>query len=158
MTVDMSDSLQDLTDSQKTLLLKLRDDLGQAHLFEGNPKTLASLAKQLEQLDEAYTDGGLEGYIQNARRLLENSAKGVNPLEGWKPSVPKGECLELGTDEYKETEKEGLCELGNTGFVLVAGGLGERLGYGGIKVSISIGVFVKTLSMSCTFYSHMCRL
>jgi UDP-sugar pyrophosphorylase len=40
----------------------------------------------------------------------------------------------LGTDEYNKTEKIGLRELGKCGFVLVAGGLGERLGYKGIKV------------------------
>ena len=51
------------------------------------------------------------------------------------PSVPKGQAYKLGSKEYLKTEKEGIKELGNVGFVLVAGGLGERLGYSsGIKV------------------------
>lgn len=58
----------------------------------------------------------------------------MNPLDGWKPSVPDGSAFELGTPEYKKTEKKGIRELGKVGFVLVAGGLGERLGYSGAKV------------------------
>jgi UDP-sugar pyrophosphorylase len=63
-----------------------------------------------------------------------DSKDGVNPLEGWKPSVPAGSAFELGTPEYTKMEKKGIRELGKVGFVLVAGGLGERLGYGGAKV------------------------
>lgn len=55
-------------------------------------------------------------------------------MDGWKPSVPSGEAFEIGTPEYKKTEKKGIKELGKVGFVLVAGGLGERLGYSGAKV------------------------
>ena len=35
-------------------------------------------------------------------------------------------------------EDEGLKELHKTGFVLIAGGLGERLGYGGIKLDLPV--------------------
>ena len=88
----------------------------------------------METLNEEYCDGGLDGYIRYARMLLEDSRKGVNPLQGWRPSVPQGQLFELGTAEYQETEERGLQELGSVGFVLVAGGLGERLGYSNIKV------------------------
>ena len=50
--------------------------------------------------------------------------------------VPKGETLELGTEKYDALEAKGLNLIGKTGFVLVAGGLGERLGYNGIKVEL----------------------
>lgn len=63
-----------------------------------------------------------------------DSKEGVNPLDGWKPSIPTGASFELGTTEYTKMEKKGLKELGKVGFVLVAGGLGERLGYSGAKV------------------------
>lgn len=66
--------------------------------------------------------------------MLAKSQAGENPLEGWTPSVPTGKLFEIGTKEYAEAEKIGLGEVGACGFVLVAGGLGERLGYGGIKV------------------------
>ena len=55
-------------------------------------------------------------------------------MDGWKPSIPDGQAFEIGTDKYTKVEKKGLRELGKVGFVLVAGGLGERLGYSGAKV------------------------
>jgi UDP-sugar pyrophosphorylase len=135
---DFETSLLVLTPSQRELVKKL-NDADQSHLFEGfttssSPAVRRQLAKQLESLDEAYRDGGLLGYISNAKTLLESSRQGVNPLEGWVPSVPQGETFELGTKEYAETEALGMEQLGSVGFVLVAGGLGERLGYGSIKV------------------------
>lgn len=41
-------------------------------------------------------------------------------------------------DNWLKYEEIGLQELHQTAFVLVAGGLGERLGYPGIKVSLPI--------------------
>jgi UDP-sugar pyrophosphorylase len=35
-------------------------------------------------------------------------------------------------------EHEGVKELHKTGFVLIAGGLGERLGYSGIKIDLPV--------------------
>lgn len=136
---DFEKALEVVTPSRKELLIKLKQAAGQAHLFTAFTSSASKndrcrLAKQLESLDKAYSDGGLIGYIQNAKKLLENSAKGVNPLEGWTPHVPTGETFELGTSEYDETERIGMTELGSVGFVLVAGGLGERLGFSSIKV------------------------
>jgi UDP-sugar pyrophosphorylase len=133
------DAINKLPTSHKDLVQKLcSEELGQSHLFEAwsdaTPKMQRQCAEQLEDLDKAYTDGGLAGYIKNAKGLLENSRKGVNPLEGWEPSVPEGGLFELGSKEYAETEAIGMEALGSVGFVLVAGGLGERLGYSSIKV------------------------
>lgn len=50
--------------------------------------------------------------------------------------VPSGVALEPGTAEYFEQERLGISQLGKCGFVLVAGGLGERLGFSGIKLSL----------------------
>lgn len=52
--------------------------------------------------------------------------------------------MEFGTKEYYHLELLGLQILQQSGFVLVAGGLGERLGYNGIKVSLP----VETLTMT----------
>ena len=41
-----------------------------------------------------------------------------------------------GTPDFKAKEALGLNELGKVGFVLVAGGLGERLGYSDIKIGL----------------------
>jgi UDP-sugar pyrophosphorylase len=136
------DAMAVLTPYQKQLVTTLYSDYGQEHLFherhfnsKSPPSMRRQLAKQLEVLDQEYVDGGLGGYIKNVRTLLNNSRNNVNPLDGWQPtSLASGASLELGTPQYKEMEAKGLPELGSVGFVLVAGGLGERLGYSGIKV------------------------
>lgn len=48
--------------------------------------------------------------------------------------VPSGEVLNFGDDNFVSLEAAGIKEARNAAFVLVAGGLGERLGYKGIKV------------------------
>lgn len=55
----------------------------------------------------------------------------MNPFEGYVPSVPSGATLDYASPEFLELEVEGLREAGRAAFVLVAGGLGERLGYSG---------------------------
>lgn len=145
----MEEALSVLTDSQKNLLLDLSNNYGQKHLvgdgfLQASAADRRAFGQQLEHLHNDYKSGGtddenvvgLMAYIRNARKLLDASARGVNPLEGWEPSVPPhGARVEFGTDEYNRLESLGLDHLGSVGFVLVAGGLGERLGYSGIKVS-----------------------
>jgi hypothetical protein len=121
--------------------------LDQAHLFDSwaDPSTTDEMKKQLvsqlNDLNSSYP-GSLATYISNARKLLEDSKIGVNPLEGWKPTVPTGQAFEIGTKEYDTVEAVGLKELGSVGFVLVAGGLGERLGYSDIKVRTMGSIFL----------------
>ena len=80
--------------------------------------------------------GGLKQYVENARKLLAESKAGVNPLEGWSPAVPDGAWLPYASNEFLEHEKFGLGELDGCCFVLVAGGLGERLGFSGVKFEL----------------------
>jgi UDP-N-acetylglucosamine pyrophosphorylase len=145
LPVAVESSLSILTDEQQTLI-KLLCSKGQTHIFEpwasaSNADKIA-LATQLVSLDKAYPSNGLSGYIENARDLLAKSKAGLNPLEGWTPSIPTGQAFTIGTDEYNQVEAVGMKELGAVGFVLVAGGLGERLGYGDIKVSCTLTTIV----------------
>jgi UDP-sugar pyrophosphorylase len=138
-------------------LLETLNQAGQSHIFskwlqdcqdttvdsaEAKKKQIHEAILQLEDLNSSYP-GGLVQYMQNARNLLEGSKLGVNPLADWTPSVPSaGETLQVASMSTRivETEELGLktvVEAGGIGFVLVAGGLGERLGYNGIKVGIS---------------------
>ena len=144
-------SLSLFTPSQQELAKRLCDLPGttnQRHLFENwssDPEfdeRKKALMSKLEMVDQSYPDGGLIRYLNNAVFLLEKSRKGENLLEGWVPSVPKGETFVVGTDAFIDTEKLGLDEVGKCGFVLVAGGLGERLGYGDIKVSCVLGRWI----------------
>lgn len=70
------------------------------------------------------------------------SKQGANPLDGFVPSVPEGEKFQLGTEDYSATEAIGMTQLGKVGFILVAGGLGERLGYNGTKVRERIEILL----------------
>ncbi|XP_021896375.1 UDP-sugar pyrophosphorylase [Carica papaya] len=51
-------------------------------------------------------------------------------------TVPTGEVLTFGDDNFINLEETGVKEAQKAAFVLVAGGLGERLGYNGIKVAL----------------------
>jgi hypothetical protein len=147
--IGLTSAKQHLTEAQFNLCENLAR-LGQDHLFESwdsmPPATKRKLAQQLQDLDEEYGagSGGLLWYIRNARVLLENSRQGVNPLKGWTPTLPTGQVFEFGTKEYEETEALGIQQLGAVGFVLVAGGLGERLGYGNIKLSLPTEMTTET--------------
>eukprot|EP00727_Mastigamoeba_balamuthi_P011383 m51a1_g6868 putative udp-sugar pyrophosphorylase-like (617) ;mRNA; f:161448-163945 len=119
----------------------------QSHLFAGweapgtNDAAKHAMLAQARALDASYP-GGLRGYTSNARALLESSRAGKNPFEGFVPGVPRGEQLAYGSEQFVSYEKIGLPEVSDSAFVLVAGGLGERLGYSGIKVALT--------SESCT--------
>mmetsp|Transcript_19608 Transcript_19608/g.38760 ORF Transcript_19608/g.38760 Transcript_19608/m.38760 type:complete len:765 (-) Transcript_19608:350-2644(-) len=149
----LESSMSDFTAAQQEIAKKLchlPGSTNQRHLFEqwstsptDVPKKKAFMEK-LESIDKSYPDGGLIGYLTNAVALLEKSKRGENPLEGWVPSVPKGEAFEIGTEAFLETEKLGLEEVGRCGFVLVAGGLGERLGYSGIKIGLPTELATET--------------
>jgi len=122
-------------------LIKGLCQAGQTHLFNDwdvlgkcDSEKKAFIA-QLMKLNSSYP-GGIVKYCFTAQQLLSDAAKGINPLAGWTPEVPKGVSLEPGTPEYEAKEAVGLAELGSVGFVLVAGGLGERLGYSGIKIGL----------------------
>lgn len=54
------------------------------------------------------------------------------------PSVPEGEKLDFGSEHFRELERAGVAAAAGCAFVLVAGGLGERLGYSGIKVALPV--------------------
>ena len=132
---------QDARDSVavgRDLLKELVERLGQEHLVEGwqqgvDEEGKRRLLLQLQAL-HASINGGLLAYVRRARALLRDSQEGKNPLEGYKPSIPTGHKLKLGSDEFAEYEAAGVAT--KCGFVVVAGGLGERLGYSGIKLEL----------------------
>ena len=124
---------------------------GQSHLFAGwpapgeNDSDKKGLIAQLMESDSLY-GGGIPQYVANARALLAASKAGTNPLEGYRPVIPSGETLTAHTDEWAAAETAGLAAIGKCGFMLVAGGLGERLGYSGIKIALP------TETSSCRCY------
>ncbi|XP_065881926.1 UDP-sugar pyrophosphorylase [Euphorbia lathyris] len=124
-------------------LAKILVDLGQTHLFEHWPEPgvdddgKKALFEQVVLLNSSYP-GGLASYVKTARQLLADSKTGKNPFDGFTPSVPTGENLTFGNETFIKFEEAGVREAQNAAFVLVAGGLGERLGYNGIKVALPV--------------------
>lgn len=87
---------------------------------------------------DSVTPTGIVKYCERARKLLADSANNVNPYDKFRPEVPSGCFLKPGTSEFDDMEEAGLKELASLGFVLIAGGLGERLGFSGIKISLPV--------------------
>ena len=116
-------------------------EAGQVHLFEKWPAPnekdaeKKALIQQIRESDKKY-GGGVVQYIKNARKLLADSKAGVDPFAGYSPTIPMGETLTSHTAEWATAEKMGLDAMADCCFMLVAGGLGERLGYNGIKVGL----------------------
>jgi UDP-sugar pyrophosphorylase len=70
--------------------------------------------------------------------------------------------MTVGNQEFYELEKIGFEEIAQTGFVLVAGGLGERLGYNDIKIGIQTDlvterVFIKVYIQYLLAYEKRMR-
>lgn len=135
-----SASFRGLGSSERALCVKLSEELGQSQLFSGwrgrDLEERKRLASVLMALNESYD---LETYVVRARALLAQAKAGANALEGWAARVPSdGEFHAVGSKRANAMEARGLQKLrnGKVGFVLVAGGLGERLGYSGIKLSL----------------------
>ena len=100
----------------------------------------------MADLDASYP-GGLATYLTKATTLLQASARGDNPFEEYEARVPEGESLSYdgqGTMPFSEAERLGLEASADAVFVLVAGGLGERLGYSGIKLSLETNTCTNT--------------
>jgi len=109
----------------------------------------------LETLSTAHESypGGLRAYIRNARRLLAEASVGGNPFEGCTPDQPDLVDLSGFGDAYEAAEEVGFRCLAETAIVLVAGGLGERLGYHGIKLDIPVEVTEET-----TYLGHYAQV
>jgi UDP-sugar pyrophosphorylase len=101
-------------------------------------KWSAKFCEQVMKLNANYP-GGLLGYVNNARKLLAASNSGENPLaDVTSVEVPKGVTLDYDSDEFGQYEQTGVGEIPYMCFVLVAGGLGERLGFSGIKLALPV--------------------
>ncbi len=131
-------------------------NLGQQHLFASwdppgvNNERKFAFINQLRKFDETIV-GGLEGYIKRARKLLKTAKDGDSPFEGFVPEVPHGVMLQPFAADYQRYETLGLSSLGACGFVLVAGGLGERLGYNGIKLELPVDTIT-----GISYLEHYC--
>jgi len=130
---------ENLSVDEKSLVTSLIE-LGQEHLFSEckSPEDITSVVRQLVEANSVLAPGGLTDYIQRGRRLLAESKQGKNPFENCTVSIPAGVVLDPEDEHYDRLESLGESEFSALCFVLVAGGLGERLGFPGIKISLPV--------------------
>lgn len=137
------DKLTGKKDEQALIAELLAAD--QNHLFANweapgiNNETKTAFLNSLARINGSYP-GGLTGYISNARKLLAEAKTGANPFDGFVPHQPDKVDLTQFNAAYDHYEALGKNHFDKTAVVLVAGGLGERLGYSGIKLDIPVEV------------------
>jgi len=88
----------------------------------------------LQQLADVHSrlEGGIEGYITRSRDLLAAHLRGDRPFKDFSHvDVPGGEKIDFASNSHLRYEAEGLNGASSVVYVLVAGGVGERLGYSG---------------------------
>ncbi|MFA5688241.1 MAG: UTP--glucose-1-phosphate uridylyltransferase [Kiritimatiellales bacterium] len=118
---------------------------GQEHLFADwdvrgmHDDAKREFLKSLMCMNNSYP-GGLVSYINNARNLLAEAKSGANPFDGFVPHQPDITDLTKFDTRYDHYEALGQAHFEKVAVVLVAGGLGERLGYSGIKLDIPVEV------------------
>jgi len=143
------------------------------HVYSGWPEAgiedegKVRLTEQMADLDSTYP-GGLAAYITKARQLLKESSEGINPFDEYTASIPKGESLTYEPEErtdpsgmsFSEAEEVGLTGIADVAFVLVAGGLGERLGFSGIKLALETNLLTDAcyLKLYCNFIQAFHRM
>ena len=130
----------------ETQILDLLKELNQIEIIEkykiSNEEEKKKFIEQFNYLEKA-TPGGIKDYIKRAKILLEESKNNINPFKDYTPEVPLGFDIKVGSDQFYELDKLGFEQIENTVFVLVAGGLGERLGYPDIKIGIETDLITK---------------
>ena len=121
-------------------VLSLLKELNQDHIISkynsSSEQEKKDFLTQFNELDKVCR-GGLKGYLNRAKVLLEESKNKVNHFSDTTIEIPDDiPHIEIGTQEFFELDQLGFNQLKDTVFVLVAGGLGERLGYTGIKIGL----------------------
>ena len=121
-------------------VINLLEELGQKEIISKFKKASKQEQKefiaQIIRLDKACR-GGIKDYLKRAKILLEKSKSKENNFQDYIIEVPDDiPHLDIGSEEFYELDQLGFNQLKDTVFVLVAGGLGERLGYKGIKIGL----------------------
>lgn len=129
--------------TQTERALQLCREAGQpqmeAFLAADSPLPLKeALAAQILAFEDNY-HGGLKAYTQKMVAMLKDQLEGKTKYDGMTLEVPHtSELCWDKTQDILETEEKGLPELKKCAFFLLAGGLGERLGFAEAKPRMQI--------------------
>ncbi|MCM8813541.1 MAG: UTP--glucose-1-phosphate uridylyltransferase, partial [Candidatus Omnitrophica bacterium] len=89
-------------------------------------------------------EGGLKEYLQSLRKELASAKKGENPFQGATPHLPPNVVTFDGfaTEAFQNSEQAAIPFAAQSIFVLVAGGIGDRLGgkFDGPKTTIPLAL------------------
>jgi UDP-sugar pyrophosphorylase len=89
--------------------------------------------------------------VNRAKRALTADAGSLG-FDNYNVEIPTGVELNTGDELMFDMEAIGMREMEKVGFVLVAGGMGERLGYSNIKVSLPVCI----IEEDYTFIKYFC--
>ena len=96
------------------------------------------MADQILQFEKEYP-GGLANYTQRIVRLIDEYVQNKTKYDEFKLKTPSTVHLTWDDlDFVRKTDQEGIPELKKCAFFLLAGGLGERLGYNGAKPCMNL--------------------
>jgi UDP-sugar pyrophosphorylase len=129
-----------MSDNQEyQALVKDLTELNQEHLLPHLAASSSTLLSELLNLGKHY-HGGIQQYIRNAQKLLQQTSASTIEFSSLSqpPRVFHAPSLLKPSRELADLEEKGQGLLRKAVFVLVAGGLGERLGFSGIKLSLPV--------------------
>lgn len=113
--------------NQKSLVSKIKT-------MSPSEESCQCLLDQLNQI-QSYYSGGIEAYLEKAKSLVSDLLKGKTELPDFFSTPTNITQMEF-NQEYQSCEETARPFIGDVAIVLVAGGLGERLGSPQIKLSI----------------------
>lgn len=105
---------------------------------DGKHEVKARLADQIIEFEKHYP-GGLVSYTRKITDLIEEFAQNKTKYDDVKLETPA--TVKLTWDDLdlvRKSDAQGIPELKKCAFFLLAGGLGERLGYHGAKPCMNL--------------------
>lgn len=128
-------------------------ELGQSHLFEG--KTDSEIAGLMDEINSLTYGGGIERYILQGRKLLSSGSSSADSsaddqtivsvdLPDKKLLVNINNLSDASDKDLVQAARLGAEAMKGNVFVMVAGGLGERLGYSSIKLGLPVETATNT--------------
>lgn len=104
-----------------------------------DPEKIDRVLIQLATFEREYP-GGLENYVAKITKLLKEYVENVTKYDGCELKAPATFHLSWDDDlnVVRETDLKGAPHLKKCAFFLLAGGLGERMGFDGAKPCMAI--------------------